>query len=111
MNNRLDYEHLERDVEGLDYWVTNRDVKYWGFEEIRKNKDFKSLINFHDKQQLYLSNVSLFRKGTALYFTYNNKKYYISWTFYSDDYIIGMQKRLKAIKGVSNIQINFGELD
>jgi len=111
MNDRLDYEHLERDNDGLNYWFMNRDVEYWAHSSIRKNKDFADAIKWHDRQQYLLSKKSLFYKGTRLYFTYQGRKYYVSWTFYSDEYIIGLQKRLKAVKGVSNLQINFGELD
>ena len=111
MANRFDYEHQELDNDGCYYWFTNRDVKYWAYSEIKDNKAFKDAIEFHDKQQERLSKKSLYYKGTRLYFTYNGKKYYASWTFYSDEYIIGLQKRLKAIEGVSNLQINWGELD
>ncbi len=109
MNDRLDYEHLERDNDGLNYWFTNRDVETWW--RIRDDKAFADAIEWHDKKQSELASHSLFYKGTALYFTYKDRKYYVSWPFYSDEYIIGLQKRLKKIEGVSNIQINFGELD
>lgn len=111
MNDRRDYEHLERDNDGCNYWFMNNDVEYWAHSIIRKDKAFADAIEWHDKKQSELADRSLFHKGTALYFTYKDRKYYISWTFYSDEYIIGLQKRLKKIEGVSNIQINFGELD
>lgn len=111
MANRLDYEHQERDNDGLFYWFTNRDVEYWRHGDIAREEEFESLARWHNEQQEKLSKRSLFYKGTRLYFTYKAKKYYISWTFYSDAYIVGLQKRLKAIDGVSNMQINWGELD
>lgn len=111
MNDRRDYEHLERDLDGLNYWFMNSDVEWWLHSSIKEEEAFKDLAKWHKEKQEKLSGCSLFRKGTALYFTYKDKKYYISWTFYSDDYIVGLQRRLKAIKGVSNMQINFGELD
>lgn len=107
MNNRTDYEHLELDNDGCYYWFMNKDVEYYTFKpntyEIYKIREW-----FFEQENL-ARNHSLYYKGTALYFTFNEQKYYLSWTFYGD-YIIETAKKLKDA-GCTNIQINWGELD
>ena len=62
------------------------------------------------KRRKKYSKTSFYYIGTALYFTYKNAKYYISWTFYGDKLIQDAMKKLKEL-GATNIQIKYGELD
>lgn len=105
MNKRTDYEHQELDLDHNYYWFMNSDIDY-----IYKEPKLKAFREWFDKEEAKAKETSLYYKGTRLYFTFENKKYYVSWTFYSDELIDGAVKRLKEL-GAVNIQINYGELD
>lgn len=108
MNKREDYEHLQRDLDENYYYSTNKDVNYIDYRTaptiiIEFSKWFK-------QEELLYRETSLYYKGTALYFTYEDKKYYVSWTFYDRKLIKDAVKKLKEI-GATNLQANYGELD
>lgn len=107
MNERTDYEHLERDLDGFNYWFTNRDVKYIGADAPKELKDFREW--FYHEEEKYRE-TSLYYKGTALYFTYKGIKYEIHWTFYGSDLIKDARTKLREL-GAVNLQCNLGELD
>ena len=102
MSKREDYEHLELDLDGCYYWITNHDVDYPYKEPLLK--DFCKWWKEHEQ------NTGLYYKGTRLYFTFKGVKYYLTWIFTSGvDFDTAIAK-LKAL-GAVNIQINWGELD
>lgn len=106
MGERTVYEHLERDLDGCYYWFMNRDVGVDRFPPI----EIIELRKWFYEQQFKFKDTSLYYKGTRLYFTYKNLKYYLSWVFYSQSLIDDTVARLRSL-GATNIQINYGELD
>lgn len=107
MNERTDYEHLECEVVDSHYWWINKDVEYVSRFGV-KDKALNKLAKYFYRKEA--KTISLYYKGTRLYFTYKGIKYYFSWVFYSRELIRETVRRLKLI-GTSNIQINYGELD
>ena len=107
MNKREDYEHLELDYDCNFYYIKNKEVKYISKNSPEKIREFEEW--FENEEEKY-SKTSFYYKNTALYFTYKNAKYYISWTFYGDKLIQDAMKKLKEL-GATNIQIKYGELD
>lgn len=102
MNDRHDYEHLELDNDGCYYYFMNSDVQYPFKEPLLK--DFCKWWRENEVSNGY------YYKGTRLYFTFKGVKYYVSWTFYDEDYLNNGIRFLKRL-GASNIQINYGEPD
>lgn len=102
MNKRTDYEHLELDLDNNYYWFTNNDFAN-EYEEPKLKEFLKWWKNSEKNEGLYF-------KGTRLYFTLDNKKYYLTWVFYNEERLKLAVKKLKALNCI-NIQINYGELD
>ena len=104
MGKREDYEEMKRDIDWSIYWTTKKDVKYAG-----TCRDLIDLKNWWYEEESKIDD-SPYYKGTSIYFTYKENKYYLNWVFYSWNLIKECVKRLKKL-GATNIQINFGELD
>lgn len=110
---RTKYETLKHDYDfhtGIDYqyYLTKDDVIYATKHLKDITADLLKVITAFEKRE---SNTkSLYYKGTAIYFTYTEKLYYLSYTFYSDYLISQTIKDLQSI-GATDILINYGELD
>lgn len=102
MGKRTDYEHEELDLDYNYYWFTNSDV-----DTPYKEPELKDFLQWWRNSEI---NEGLYYKGTRLYFTYKNKKYYLSWTFDNEGRIDLAISKLKEL-GATNFQINWGELD
>lgn len=101
-NTRLLYEHLELDLDHNYYWFMNKDV-----EPAYTNQKLSGLVDWWRKNE---PNTGLYHKGTALYFTFEEGKYRLSWVFYDRAFINTAIKKLKSL-GALNIILNLGELD
>ena len=104
-----DYEDLKIDYDNdcCFYYERNKEVKYIDKNSPEKIRAFREWFK---KEEEKYSKTSFYYKNTALYFTYNNVKYYISWTFYGDNLILDTKRKLKEL-GAINIIVKYGELD
>ena len=108
MSKREDYEHRELDYDyNSHYYETNKEVMWINKESPLELQNFRSWFK---KQEENCKPFSLFYLGTALYFTYKEKKYRVSWTWYTTSFLKRAINKLKKL-GSSNIQINYGRLD
>lgn len=104
------YEDLKYDFyNSMEYWHKREDLIDW--EKINQ-QEFKYLIDLYKAFEKYAleSCFYLFYKGSYIYFTYKEKRYFIMLTFLDVNIIDFIEHSLESL-GATDIYINEGELD
>ena len=96
------YEVLKQDNDGQYYYFTRDD-----FDSPFENDKLAEFLEWWSHSEI---NDGLYYKGTRLYFSLDDKKYYLTWTFYNVGRLELASEMLKTL-GAYDIAINYGELD
>lgn len=87
----------------FSYRTSLKNIEHARFSKNKKIQSFSKWFYDNEPDGLYYL-------GTAIYFMYDDIKYYVSWTHYTIDFINNACRKLREI-GASNILINWGYLD